>query len=185
MISTSDFKTGMTIEYNGNIYQIIEFQHVKPGKGQAFVRTKLRNLRANSVIDITFNAGEKVEKALIEKKKVQYLYFSGGLYSFMDMETYEQVEIEEARLEMEKNFLLEGMEVIIIDFHGEILGVQIPEKVTLEVTECAPGVKGNTAANATKDAIVETGYRVLVPLFVEVGDKIIINTNDGKYSSRA
>ncbi|MDD3191150.1 MAG: elongation factor P [Bacilli bacterium] len=185
MISTSDFKTGMTIEYDNSIYQIIEFQHVKPGKGQAFVRTKLRNLRTSSLTDVTFGAGEKMEQAMIEKKKMQYLYVSGEFYSFMDMETYEQIEMPAERLQYEKNFMLEGMEVIIVDYKGEILGVQLPEKVALEVVECAPGVRGNTAANATKDAVLETGHRVLVPLFVETGDKIIVSTIDGKYSSRA
>ncbi len=185
MITTSDFKTGMTIEYQDSIYSIIEFQHVKPGKGQAFVRTKLRNLRTGSITDFSFNAGEKMEQAAVEKKKMQYLYSTTDTYSFMDMESYEQIDLPSERLEYEKNFLLEGMEVIIIDYKGEILGIQLPEKVALEVTECAPGVKGNTAANATKEAILETGLRVLVPLFVEVGHKIIVSTFDGKYSSRA
>lgn len=185
MISTSDFKTGMTIEYQGNIYQIIEFQHVKPGKGAAFVRTKLRNLRSGSITDFSFSAGEKMEQAMIEKKKMQYLYNSGGMYTFMDMESYEQIELAKDRLTYELNFLIEGMEVVIVDFQGEILGINLPEKVVLEVVECAPGVKGNTAANATKDAVLETGHRLLVPLFVNEGDKIIVSTFDGKYSSRA
>lgn len=185
MISTSDFKTGMTIEYQNNIYSIMEFQHVKPGKGQAFVRTRLRNLRTGAVIDFTFDAGEKMEQAAIEKKKMQYLYKSGDFYSFMDMETYEQLDLPANRLEYEKNFMLEGMEVTVIDYKGEVLGVQLPEKVALEVVEAAPGVKGNTAANATKDAVLETGHRLLVPLFVNTGDKIIVSTIDGKYSSRA
>jgi elongation factor P len=185
MISTSDFKTGMTIEYLGNIYSIIDFQHVKPGKGQAFVRTKLRNLRTGSVTDFSFGAGEKMEQAMIEKKKMQYLYSSIDSYSFMDMETFEQLDLPAERLQYEKNFMLEGMEVIVVDYKGEVLGVQLPEKIALEVVDAAPGVKGNTAANATKDAILETGHRVLVPLFVETGDKIIVSTIDGKYSSRA
>ncbi len=185
MITTSDFKTGMTIEYQNNIYSIVEFQHVKPGKGQAFVRTKLRNLRTGSLTDFSFGAGEKMEQAMIEKKKMQYLYNAGDMYTFMDMETFEQLELPVERLMNEKNFMLEGMEVIVIDFKGEVLGVQLPEKVALEVVEAAPGVKGNTAANATKEAILETGHRVLVPLFVNQGDKIIVSTIDGKYSSRA
>lgn len=185
MISSNDFKTGVTIEYDGNIYQVLEFQHVKPGKGQAFVRSKLKNLRTGATIDHTFNANEKMNRAIIEKKKMQYLYEDGNALSFMDMETYVQIDIAKERLEYERNFLLEGQMVTIIEYDDEILGVQLPEKVILEVTNCAPGVKGNTAANATKDAIVETGYRVLVPLFVEVGDKIVISTIDGKYNSRA
>jgi elongation factor P len=126
-----------------------------------------------------------MELAVVEKKKMQFLYRTGDAYSFMDMETYEQLDLPASRLEYEKNFMLEGMEVTIIDYKGEVLGVQLPEKVTLEVIESAPGVRGNTAANATKDAIVETGYRLLVPLFVNTGDKIVVSTLDGKYSSRA
>jgi len=185
MISTSDFKTGMTIEYDGNIYQILDFQHVKPGKGQAFVRTKLKNLRKGTTIEYTFSAGEKMEQATIEKRKMQYLYFADNRYTFMDMETYEQIELPAENLEYEKNFMLEGMEVTIVDYQGEILGVNLAEKVVLEVVECDPNVKGNTAANVTKDAVLETGFRIQVPLFIEVGDKIIVNTIDGKYSSRA
>lgn len=185
MVSTNDFKTGMTIEYDGNLFQVLEFQHVKPGKGQAFVRSKLKNLRTGAVIDHTFGADEKVTRAIIDKKKMQYLYNAGGVYSFMDMDTFEQLELEESRLEYEKNFLLDGMSVTIIEYKGELLGIQLPEKVTLTVIDTPPGVRGNTAANATKEAILETGYKVLVPLFIETGEKIIVSTLDGKYSSRA
>lgn len=185
MINTNEFKNGMTIEYQNNIYQIIEFQHVKPGKGQAFVRSKLRNLRTGAVIDHTFNAGEKMEQANIEKRKMQYLYSTVDQYSFMDMETYEQLDLPAERLEYEKNFMLEGMEVVIITFENEILGVNLPEKVTLEVVQSDPGIKGNTAANATKNAVLETGYEIQVPLFVNRGDKVIVSTIDGKYNSRA
>ncbi|MGI6768158.1 MAG: elongation factor P [Bacilli bacterium] len=185
MVSSNDFKTGMTIEYQGNIYQILEFQHVKPGKGQAFVRSRLKNLRTGSIIDYTFNSDEKMPRAIIEKKKMQYLYDDENLMAFMDMETYVQIDIPSDNLAYEKNFLIEGESVTVIEYQGEILGVQLPEKVVLEVVETAPGVKGNTAANATKDAVVETGYHVNVPLFVNVGDKIIISTADGKYNSRA
>ena len=184
MISSNDFKTGMTIDYEGNLFQIIEFQHVKPGKGQAFVRSKLRNLRTGAVIDNTFNAGEKVKRAHIEKSTMQFLYSMGDEYVFMNNETYEQIELTAAQLEQEKNFLVDGMEVKVMSYNGEILGVEVPEKVTLEVVECEPGVKGNTASNATKSATVSTGYSLQVPLFVEVGDKLIINTNDGRYVSR-
>ena len=178
MISSNDFKTGMTIDYEGNLFQIIEFQHVKPGKGQAFVRSKLRNLRSGAVIDNTFNAGEKVKRAHVEKSTMQFLYSMGDEYVFMNNETYEQIELTAAQLEQEKNFLVDGMEVKVMSYNGEILGVEVPEKVTLEVVECEPGVKGNTASNATKSATVSTGYSLQVPLFVEVGDKLIINTND-------
>ena len=184
MISSNDFKTGMTIDYEGNLFQIIEFQHVKPGKGQAFVRSKLRNLRSGAVIDNTFNAGEKVKRAHVEKSTMQFLYSMGDEYVFMNNETYEQIELTAAQLEQEKNVLVDGMEVKVMSYNGEILGVEVPEKVTLEVVECEPGVKGNTASNATKSATVSTGYSLQVPLFVEVGDKLIINTNDGRYVSR-
>ncbi len=184
MISSNDFKTGMTIDYEGNLFQIIEFQHVKPGKGQAFVRSKLRNLRSGAVIDNTFNAGEKVKRAHVEKSTMQFLYSMGDEYVFMNNETYEQIELSAAQLETEKNYLVDGMEVKVMSYNGEILGVEVPEKVTLEVVECEPGVKGNTASNATKSATVSTGYSLQVPLFVEVGDKLIINTNDGRYVSR-
>jgi elongation factor P len=185
MVSSNEFKTGMTVEYQGNIYQVMEFQHVKPGKGQAFVRTKLKNLRTGAITEFAFNSSEKMAKAIIEKKKMQYLYDDGSLMSFMDMETYVPTDIPSENLEYEKNFLIEGESVTVIEYQGEILGVQLPEKVVLEVIETAPGVKGNTAANATKDAVVQTGYHVNVPLFINVGDKIIISTYDGKYNSRA
>ena len=182
-ISTADFKTGMTILYNNAIYQIIEFQHVKPGKGGAFVRTKLRNLRTGSVNDITFTAGEKMEQAIIEKKKMQYLY-GGETYCFMDMETYDQVEIPEERLEWEKKFLLEGQIIEIVFYGSEILGVNLPEKMTFVVTEAAPAVSGNTATNTQKEVTIETGLVVKVPLFIEQGEKIVVTTFDGKYSCK-
>ena len=185
MVSSNDFKTGLTIKYEGNIYQILDFQHVKPGKGQAFVRTKLKNLRTGTTTEFAFATGIKIEKAIIEKKKMQYLYDTGTDCAFMDMETYEQIEISNDRLKWEKNFLVEGMEVTIIDFEGEILGIMLAEKVELEVTECDPNVKGNTAKNAHKGATLETGYKILVPLFIEAGERVIVNTNEGKYCSRA
>ena len=185
MITTNDFKTGITIQSEGNLWLVIEFQHVKPGKGSAFVRSKLRNLRTGAVIDKTWRAGEKVATAHIDKSKMIYSYAMGETYVFMDNETYEQVEIDKASIEYQLNFIIEGMEVQVISFEGEILGVEIPEKVTLEVTQSDPAVKGNTATNATKDAVVETGYKLQVPLFVNQGDKVIINTNTGKYDKRA
>ncbi|HHU80620.1 MAG: elongation factor P [Bacilli bacterium] len=185
MILTSDFKTGMTILYEGNIYQIIEFLHVKPGKGQAFVRTKLRNLRTGAIIDYSFNAGEKVEQAHIEKKKMQFVYSTNDAYVFMDNETFEQIEMAKEKMAWESNFLLEGMEVEVVDYSGEILGINLPEKVALEVTESAPAVAGNTATNAQKEVTLETGFVVKVPMFINQGDKIIVSTIDGKYSSRA
>jgi len=185
MVSTNDFKTGMTINYEGNLYQIIEFLHVKPGKGPAFVRSKLRNLRTGAIIDNTFNAGVKVGRAHIERLSMQYLYAMGDAYVFMNKETYEQLEIPATNLAHEKNFLLDGMEVRVMMFETEVLGVELPEKVTLEVTEAEPGVKGNTASNVTKNIVVETGYKLQAPMFINTGEKIIINTSTGEYVSRA
>lgn len=185
MVSTNEFKTGMTINYEGNLYQIIEFQHVKPGKGAAFVRTKLRNLRSGAVIDNTFNAGVKVERAHIERSAMQFLYAMGDSYVFMNNETYDQLEIPVANLAREKNFLLDGMEVKIMMYESEVLGVELPEKATLKVVEAEPGVKGNTASNVTKNIVVETGYGLQAPMFIESGESIIINTSTGEYVSRA
>ena len=185
MTSTNDFKTGMTIQSDGNLWLVIEFQHVKPGKGSAFVRSKLRNLRTGAILDKTWRAGEKVATAHIEKDKMAYLYAMGDTHVFMNNDNYEQVEISGDNLTEQLNFLIEGMDVNVISFEGEILGVDIPEKVTLLVTEADPAVKGNTATGATKDCIVETGYKLQVPLFVSRGDKIVINTNTGKYDTRA
>jgi elongation factor P len=185
MITTNDFKTGQTIESEGQLYVIMDFQHVKPGKGSAFVRSKLRNLRSGAVTEKTWRAGEKVQPAMIDKQKMQFLYINGENYVFMNNETYEQIEVPVAQIDYEKNFLIETMEVNIISFQNEILGVDLPEKVTLTVSETVPGVRGNTVTNATKDAILETGYRVQVPLFIEEGEKIIVNTSTGKYSTKA
>ena len=185
MISTSDFKTGLTIEYSGAIYQIIEFQHVKPGKGSAFVRTKLRNLRAKSVIDITFNSGEKFNQAQIDKNIMQYLYSYDEVYVFMNNETFEQLEIHIDQLEKERPYLIEGMNINVVLYGDEILGVELPDKVVLEIVETAGGVRGNTASNATKEALTNTGLRLNVPLFVNEGDKIVVSTATGKYDTRA
>lgn len=184
MVSTNDLKNGMTIVFENNIYTVLEFMHVKPGKGSAFVRTKLRNLRTGAVIDNTFNAGVKVEKAVIEKIKMQYLY-QADFYVFMNNETYDQIEIPAQQVEAESKFLVEGLEVEVIFYGTEILGINLPDKVTLEVTQCDPAVKGDTKTNALKDAYVSTGYLVKVPMFIEQGDKIIISTQTGKYDSRA
>jgi elongation factor P len=185
MISTNNFKTGVTIQSDGNLWMVMEFQHVKPGKGPAFVRSKLRNLRSGAVVDKTWRAGEKVQPAHIDKKKMVYLYAMGDRHVFMDNETYEQVEIPANQIEYQLNFIIENMEVNVISFEKEILGVDIPEKVTLTVTEADPAVKGNTAQSATKDCVVETGFSLQVPLFVNKGDKIVINTSTGKYDTRA
>ena len=185
MISVNDFKNGLTIEVDGELWRVIEFLHVKPGKGSAFVRSKLKNLRTGAVQDKTFRAGEKVEQAQIDNKKMQYLYASGDAHVFMDMETYEQIEIPEARIEDELKYLLENMEVNIIMHGDEILGVDLPNTVELEVSETEPGIKGDTASGGSKPATMETGLVVQVPFFVNAGDKLVINTTDGSYISRA
>lgn len=185
MITTADFRNGQTIEFDGNIFSIIEFLHVKPGKGAAFVRTKLRNLRTGAVIDYTFTAGEKVARAQIDRVPTQFLYESGGMYVFMNMETFEQIELPLAQIEFESKFLYEGLDVSLSIYDGrEVIGVVLPEKISLEVTETEPAVRGDTKTSAMKDAIVSTGLLVKVPLFVEQGERIIVSTQDGSYVSR-
>ena len=170
---------------DGNLYLIQEFQHVKPGKGPAFVRIKLKNLRTGSITEDTFNTNIKIERAHIDKMPMQFLYASGDNYVFMNTTTYDQVEVPVSRLENEKNFIKEGLEITIDYYNGEIIGITLPEKIEFEVIETEPAVKGNTTNNALKDAKIETGYVVKVPLFINEGEKIIISTKDGKYSSRA
>ncbi|MFC4558784.1 elongation factor P [Virgibacillus kekensis] len=185
MISVNDFKTGLTIEVDGDIWQVIDFQHVKPGKGAAFVRSKLRNLRNGNIQEKTFRGGEKVNKAHIENRKMQYLYASGDSHAFMDSNTYEQLEIPGSQLKNELNFMKENMEVHVITYEGEILGVDLPKNVELTVTETEPGIKGDTASGGSKPATLETGYTVQVPFFINQGDVLVISTTDGKYVSRA
>ncbi|WP_078552914.1 elongation factor P [Bacillus alkalicellulosilyticus] len=185
MISVNDFKTGLTIEVDGGIWQVMEFQHVKPGKGAAFVRSKLRNLRNGSVQEKTFRAGEKVAKARIENRRMQYLYASGDVHTFMDNESYEQIELSTDQIEYELKFLKENMEVQIMQYGTEILGVEVPNTVELEVTETEPGIKGDTSSGGTKSAVLETGLNVQVPFFVNQGDRLIIDTRNGSYVSRA
>lgn len=185
MISVNEFKTGLTVEVDNDIWQVIEFQHVKPGKGAAFVRSKLRNLRNGNIQEKTFRAGEKVGKAHIDNKKMQYLYASGDSHAFMDMNTYEQIEIPGSQIEHQLKFMKENMEVNVISYEGEILGVDLPNNVELEVIETEPGIKGDTASGGSKPATLETGHVVQVPFFVNKGDKLVINTSDGKYVSRA
>lgn len=185
MISVNDFRTGLTILIDGQLYRVLDFQHVKPGKGAAFVRSKLRNLRNGNVTEKTFRAGEKVEKAQIDNRKMQYLYAQGDAHVFMDMESYEQSELTGAQIEEELKYLLENMEVHIQSYQGEILGVELPNTVVLEVAETEPGIKGDTASGGTKPAKMQTGLMVNVPFFVNEGDKLIVNTTDGSYVSRA
>ena len=184
MINVNDFKTGQTITYDGNLYQVLEFQHVKPGKGAAFVRTKLKNVITGAVLEKTFNPSDKFPAAEIEKKEMQYLYESSGTYTFMNMNTYEQVELQANQIENESKFLKEGLEVLIFFYEGEMLGIELPEKIDYQITQTEPAIKGNTATNATKDAIIETGLLVKVPLLIEQGEEIIVSTKDGKYVPR-
>lgn len=184
MISSNDFKRGQTILYNGNIWRVIEFQHVKPGKGQAFVRSKLKNLRTGANQDITFRAGEKVETAHINTNTMQYLYENDGMHMFMDVSTYDQIGIPTAQIEDELKFLKDGMEADVITYEGEVIGVQLPSKVNLEVVATEPGIRGDTQSGGSKPATLETGAVITVPLFVNKGDILEVNTEEGTYSSR-
>lgn len=185
MISVNDFKNGLTIQVDGELWRVVEFQHVKPGKGSAFVRSKLKNLRNGGVQEKTFRAGEKVEQAQIDRKKMQYLYADGDNYVFMDTETYEQLELPGARIQDELKYLKENMVVSIIMFGSETLGVELPNTVNLEVKETEPGIRGDTSSGGSKPATMETGLVVQVPFFVNEGDILTINTADGTYISRA
>lgn len=185
MISVNDFKTGLTVEVDGDIFTVLEFQHVKPGKGAAFVRSKLRNLRNGNTVEKTFRAGETLAKAQIDNREVQYLYNSGDEYTFMDNESYDQFNLTKDQLEWELNFFKDNMVVHIVSYQGEIIGINLPNSVELKVVETEPGVKGNTATGATKNATLETGLNVQVPLFINEGDILLIDTREGKYISRA
>lgn len=184
MISAGEFRNGVTIEIEGNIYQVIEFQHVKPGKGAAFVRTKLRNIINGGVTEKTFRPTEKFPKAHIERKDMQYLYSDGDLFNFMDMESYEQIALSEDAIGDALKFVKENEMVKICSHNGNVFAVEPPLFVELEITDTEPGFKGDTAQGATKPAVVETGATVYVPLFVEQGDKIKIDTRTGEYLSR-
>ena len=185
MFNVNDIKNGMTIKYEGNIYQVVEFQHVKPGKGSAFVKTKLYNLRTDSTLEITFNAGIKLERADIRKSQMAYLYNDGTNFVFMDNNTYEQLEIPESKLENNVRFLKEGLNVEVMNYEGEIIGVTLPEKVSYKVISAPDAVKGNTTSGAQKDITIETGYTLKAPLFISEGEEVVITTRDGKYFSRA
>ena len=185
MISVNEFKNGLTIEVDGELWRVVEFQHVKPGKGSAFVRSKLKNLRTGAVQEKTFRAGEKVNQAQIDRKKMQYLYADGDNYVFMDTNTYEQLELPGSQIEEELKYMKENMVVSIIMFGTETLGVELPNTVDLEVKETEPGIKGDTSSGGSKPATMETGLVVQVPFFVGEGDVLTINTSDGTYISRA
>ena len=185
MISVNEFKNGLTIEVDGELWRVVEFQHVKPGKGSAFVRSKLKNLCTGAVQEKTFRAGEKVNQAQIDRKKMQYLYADGDNYVFMDTNTYEQLELPGSQIEEELKYMKENMVVSIIMFGTETLGVELPNTVDLEVKETEPGIKGDTSSGGSKPATMETGLVVQVPFFVSEGDVLTINTSDGTYISRA
>ena len=184
MFNVNDIKNGMTIKYEGNIYQVVEFQHVKPGKGSAFVKTKLKNLKAGTTQEITFNAGIKMEKADVRKSDLSYLYTTGDTYVFMDNNTYDQLELPASLLEDQAKFLKEGMNVQSLSIEGEVVGIDLPEKVSYKVISAPDAVKGNTTSSAQKDVTIETGYTLKAPLFISEGEEIIITTRDGKYFSR-
>lgn len=184
MISAGDFRNGITLEIDGSIFQIIEFQHVKPGKGAAFVRTKLKNIISGGVVEKTFRPTEKFPQARIDRKDMQYLYSDGDLYHFMDVETYDQVALNEETIGDALKFVKENDMCKVCSHNGNVFAIEPPLFVELEVTETEPGFKGDTATGATKPATVETGATVSVPLFVNLGDKIKIDTRTGEYLSR-
>ena len=185
MISVNDFRTGLTIEIDGQLYTVVEFMHVKPGKGAAFVRSKLKNLRTGYTVEKTFNAGEKVSLARVETKEMMFLYKSDEDYVFMDNNTYEQLTLEEKTIGDGVKFLKDNMNVMVQMYEGEAIGVNLPTTVELEVVQTEPGFKGDTATGATKPATLETGVVVNVPLFIEEGDILQIDTRTGEYLRRA
>lgn len=184
MVSAGEFKKGMTIDIDGQIFTVVDFQHVKPGKGAAFVRTRLKNIVTGAVVERTFNPTEKVDEAVIERKEMQYLYNDGDLYYFMDTETYEQIPLNYSKVEDAMKFLKENMTATIKFYKGEAFSVEPPTFVELEVVETEPGFKGDTATGGSKPATVETGAVIQVPLFVNVGDKIKIDTRTSEYLER-
>lgn len=185
MVTAGDFRNGVTFEMDGKVYQIIEFQHVKPGKGAAFVRTKIRNVIEGSVVERTFNPTEKFPTAFVERKDMEYSYTDGDLYYFMDTETYEQVPVSANELDDNFKFVKENMVCKVLSYKGKVFGVEPPTFVELEVTQTDPGFAGNTATNATKPATLETGCEIRVPLFINEGDMIRIDTRTGEYMERA
>ena len=185
MISAGDFRNGVTFDIDGSVFQIIEFQHVKPGKGAAFVRTKIRNVITGAVVERTFSPSDKYPTAFVERKDMQYLYNDGDLYYFMDKESYEQIPINADKLGDNFRFVKENMDVKVLSYKGNVFGLEPPFFVELEVTKTDPGFKGDTATNATKPAVLETGAEIKVPLFIEEGDMIRIDTRTGEYMERA
>jgi elongation factor P len=184
MASTSDFKNGLTIEYDGEVFQIVEFQHVKPGKGGAFVRTRIRNYRTGAVIDKTFRAGEKIEIARVERRPMQYLYQSGDDYVFMDNESFDQTNFTAEQIGEGVRFLQDSLEVMVATYDGRVLGVDLPDTIETRVAQTDPGLKGDTASGGSKPATIETGAVITVPLFINEDDMIRVDTRSGKYIER-
>jgi elongation factor P len=184
-INTSDIKNGITLKIDEGLFTVIEFQHVKPGKGGAFVRTKLRNARSGAVIERTYNSGEKMEQAIIDKMDTQYLYRDGDDYVFMDQDTYDQIPVSAKNLGDVTNFLKETGKAMIISYQGEVIGVELPASVELRITETEPGIQGDRVSGARKPATLETGYVVQVPLFVGPDEVIKVDTRTGEYMTRA
>lgn len=185
MVSAGDFRNGTTFDMDGSVYVIVEFQHVKPGKGSPFVRAKIKNVITGAVVERTFNPNEKFENAYIERKDMQYLYSDSGLYYFMDVETYDQIPVSEGVLSDNFKFVKEDMVCRVLSYKGKVFGVEPPLFVELEVTETDPGFKGDTATNVTKPAVLETGAEIRIPLFIDQGEKIKIDTRTGEYMERA
>ena len=185
MVNVNDIKNGMTVEDEGNIYQVLDFQHVKPGKGAAFVKMKLKNMRTGSIVEKTYNSSVRLAKANVQRKPMQYLYQAGDSYSFMDMNTYEQVELTKEQIGDDFKYLKENLEVSLIYYGEELIGLTLPEKIAYKITKSEPAVKGNTSQGAQKDAELENGMTVKVPLFIGEGEEILISTKDGKYVSGA
>ncbi len=184
MISSNDFRPGVTIELDGNVWRVVEFLHVKPGKGSAFVRTKLKNAQNGSVVERTFRAGETVPQATLEKRTMQHTYKEGEQYVFMDMETFEEARLTATQIGNQVKYIKEEMEVNVIYWNNNVLDVELPTSVVLEVVETDPGVKGDTATGGSKPAIVETGAQVMVPLFISKGERIKIDTRNDTYLGR-
>lgn len=185
MISVNDFRTGLTVEIDGDAWQVVEFQHVKPGKGAAFVRSKLKNVKTGSVVEKTFRAGEKLPKAHVDKREMQFLYNSADEYVFMDNQSYEQITLTREQLGDGLKYLKENMNIHVLVFQEAVIGLEMPNFVELKVADCEPGIKGDTASGASKGATMETGAVIQVPLFINVGDVIRIDTRTGLYMERA
>ncbi|MCL6581792.1 MAG: elongation factor P [Firmicutes bacterium] len=185
MISTNDFRTGVTVELDNAVWSVVEFQHVKPGKGSAFVRTKLKNLETGAVVERTFRAGEKLPRAHLDRREVQYLYSAGNEYTFMDTQTFDQFTLTEEQVGDQKKFLLENMTLYLIYHNGRLIGVELPNSVELKVVKADPGLRGDTASGGSKPVTLETGLVIQVPLFIEEGDVVRVDTRTGLYIERA